>query len=101
MNRWIGRNICPLPALLVIITAVVIWYPAIPLGVPGEWDWQRHNGFEDTTDLLDRLLPATLAAGLLFSIHRLGLTMLRKPRRCTAGVDEPEQAPTSDGAVRS
>ncbi|MCA9051503.1 MAG: hypothetical protein KDA89_22350, partial [Planctomycetaceae bacterium] len=50
---------------------------------------------------LDRLLPATLAAGLLFSIHRLGLTMLRKPRRCTAGVDEPEQAPTSDGAVRS
>jgi methylthioxylose transferase len=69
-------------ALCLIITAMVILMPVVPLGVAGtnsdgtahaEWVWQRHVGFINLGDLIGRLLPAILGGGFLFGISVYGV----------------------------
>lgn len=69
----------------IIITAVVLLSPGLPLGVTGtddagmqqaEWVWQRHSLFSGVADALERLLPAVLGGGLFLAVSFLGLRSL-------------------------
>lgn len=60
-------------------TAVILLTPALPLGIPGEWTWQRHVlpnlpllGGGSLAEWAERLLPAFLAGLLLFAVWFYG-----------------------------
>ena len=67
--------------LCIIITAVVLLTPAVPLGVTGlnadgsanvEWVWQRHPGFSGVLDAVARLLPALISGSTFLAIGLYG-----------------------------
>ena len=72
----------------VIITAVVVLTPSIPLGVAGsngsqsaEWVWQRHAPFDGVGDAIERLLPAVIGGVVLFCVSIAGEKSLRLASR--------------------
>ncbi len=52
----------------IAITAAILLVSAVPLGVPGEWEWQRHAGFENAFDIVDRLAPTVIVGLVYFAI---------------------------------
>lgn len=56
----------------IAVTLGVCVSSGLPLGVPGEWVWQRHAGVADVLDMLDRLGPAAAAGVMLFFMARFG-----------------------------
>lgn len=76
--------------LCVIITVVVMFTPAVPLGVVGvnadgsenvEWLWQRHAFFRDPGEALERLLPAIISGAILFAVGLVGDRSFASARR--------------------
>ncbi len=55
----------------------VMWLTAIPLGVPGEWTWGRH---EITPDLKANLLLGLLAGGAYLTYAAWGARRLARPQ---------------------
>ncbi|MEQ9409606.1 MAG: hypothetical protein RIK87_17860 [Fuerstiella sp.] len=56
------------PAFLlgyVILTAALLWGTFLPLGIPGEWEWQRHALWQSIAEAADRLLPVAVCGPLL------------------------------------
>ena len=49
----------------IAVTAMILLWKAIPLGVPGEWTWPRHASINSLVDVVDRLIPA-LVCGIGF-----------------------------------
>lgn len=64
----------------VAATAVVVLWTPLPLGVPGEWTWQRHAPASGLIDVVERFFPAVFAAALFVITAEWGLT-----RTSTAG----------------
>ncbi|MEZ6129246.1 MAG: hypothetical protein R3C59_11230 [Planctomycetaceae bacterium] len=80
-------------ALCVLVTAIVLLTPTVPLGVTGvnadgspavEWVWQRHRTVDGVADALERMLPAALAGALLFGVSRFGTPGTNSVRTTTA-----------------
>lgn len=74
---------------LIVVAAVaslgVLWLTAMPLGIPGEWTWDRVPAEPDS--LLSGL-GATVAAGLYVAVVRLGWKRLsRVSKKPLAGVE--------------
>jgi len=53
----------------------------VPLGIPGEWVWQRHAWPSDLLDAAERFLPAVIAGGLLFVLATMGANWVLSERR--------------------
>lgn len=70
----------------VALTAAVMLFDAVPLGVPGEWTWQRHEHAADALDLLDRLLPAILGGALFVGVAWWGLQRIHRADRKTTAL---------------
>ena len=63
----------------VVVTAVVLMMPVVPLGVPGEWTWQRNRALSDFAAAADRILPALIGGAILYGVA------VRGARRATRG----------------
>ncbi len=68
-----NRN-CQMVSWLVItlIGLAVVVSPLVPLGVPGEWTWTRHNLPADLAEWLDRITLPILGAALFLWIAFAG-----------------------------
>ena len=66
--------------LSVVVTAVVLMLPAFPLGVPGEWTWQRHRVLADVAAAADRMLPAIIAGAILYGVAVRGSRRVSRGR---------------------
>jgi methylthioxylose transferase len=66
-----------------LVTIAAISQARIPLGVPGEWVWQKHPLPTSFGDAVDRLTGPFLALGVLFATSVLGQRYLQSspPRR--------------------
>ena len=71
-NPSVNKSAIILTSILTLAMAAIAWIPSIPLGVPGEWEWQRHSGFQNIADILDRFFPALVGALPLLGISALG-----------------------------
>ncbi|HIE98771.1 MAG TPA: hypothetical protein EYQ63_17620 [Fuerstia sp.] len=54
--------------LSVVVTAIVLMIPVVPLGVPGEWTWQRNRVWTDFAAAADRILPALIGGAILYGV---------------------------------
>ena len=63
----------------VVVTAVVLMLPVVPLGIPGEWTWRRNRALTDFAAAADRLLPALIGGAVLYGVS------IRGARRATRG----------------
>ncbi|MEO2020128.1 MAG: hypothetical protein ABGZ53_37835 [Fuerstiella sp.] len=65
--------------LSVVVTAIVLMTHVIPLGVTGEWTWQRNHVLASFTAAADRILPALIGGAILYFVS------IRGARRATRG----------------
>ncbi|MCR9198094.1 MAG: hypothetical protein NXI04_05595 [Planctomycetaceae bacterium] len=56
--------------LLSVASVGMVMWPNLPLGVPGEWTWQRHNLPATAGESTLRLLWPCVAAALLLAVSR-------------------------------
>ena len=52
----------------------------IPLGVPGEWTWQRNRGLTDFAAAADRFLPALIGGAILYFAAVRGARRIARAR---------------------
>ena len=95
--KWRDRRIVALPTdsnllatvkltspiiliLSVIVTAVVLMLPVVPLGVPGEWTWQRNRVLGDFVAAADRILPALIGGAVLYGVAVRGALRIARAR---------------------
>ena len=77
---YLVKHSAKLPCVVcLIVTAIVIAAPGVRLGVPGEWEWNRHELLESASgiekgnvsvsnvllEIVDRFLPSLLVAAML------------------------------------
>jgi methylthioxylose transferase len=70
-------------ALAVFLTWLILWPLNIPLGIPGEWVWERA---EPNSDLLFNLALVALAAGLHYVFVGAGLRALYTAGKAQTGI---------------
>lgn len=73
-----ARTLLVTSALSVLVTAGLFWFTTIPLGVPGEWTWERFAADPQTgmNFLLAGLGAAAYLGFVALGWHRLQLTRL-------------------------
>jgi len=66
--------------LSIVATAVVLVLPALKLGIPGEWTWQRHSPLIGFAEAVDRILPALIGGAVLYGVAVRGARMVTRGR---------------------
>ncbi|MEZ6058965.1 MAG: hypothetical protein R3C19_01235 [Planctomycetaceae bacterium] len=72
--------------LAATVTVLVLASDHIPLGVPGEWVWNRQSWPADIFDAMERFLPAAGIGGLLFGLACFGSEWVSDDRRLRTGL---------------
>ncbi|MDG1896076.1 MAG: hypothetical protein P8J37_14330 [Fuerstiella sp.] len=64
--------------LSVFVTVVVMMTSVVPLGIPGEWAWQRNRTLADFASAAERLLPALIGGAILYGVAVRGARQIRR-----------------------
>ena len=92
-------QVCLIAGLIIaaVVQTAIIAIPAIPLGVPGEWEWRRHVLPASFMAAVAQFIPAIVGATVLLCVARFGNNrLLRQHRR----IAENEAARASGCCLR-